>query len=967
MRPNWLASCVWATLVLGCAAGSDDDGAGGNGGSTGSQVSTGGQGTGGQGTGGQGTGGQGTGGLGGAGGGGGGLSGEVELCVLNEGEPNGACEVPEELDFGVVAAGTSETRTFRVDNETPGDVLFNQANVGDPAFEITTVRFEEDPGDPGNYIRVEQTLPVSRPSGTSLWFEIAYTSTGFEGPLPAETVVVEMDYEGSPIADIEVPIVGEESGCPSGLGACDSDPNNGCETNIFTSNQHCGDCDNACDPLNASGQCVGGTCELGPCDPYFANCDSMPANGCEVPLLSDTLNCGMCGNDCNKANTNAFCNGGNCNITGCLNNYADCNLLASDGCETNLANTMAHCGGCNLACDLANASESCIPSLQTGLGVCTLNACNAGYQNCNLSPADGCEINTTNDVANCGNCFSPCNFANAGASCVNSTCQLGQCNPGYANCDNNALTGCEVNLLGDKDHCGNCATDCDLVFPNTVTSCTNGACQMGACLPNFWDLDGNAANGCEYACTFASATDLPDNSFVDANCDGIDGDANGAVFVSTAGNDTWPGTRTQPMLTIAAAIGKASLDGKTQVYVSNGNYVGRVSLTSGISLYGGYSQANNWGRSSAYVATISSTTVSGGRMTALEGFNVTTPTTVDRFTITTNSTNQVGVSNYGVYCDNCGSLTLKNNVITAGNAGPGSNGSGGSTGASGTVGGNGGSGSCDANNSGGAGGTAGGSSCGRSGGAGGKGGDYGDNNGNNGVAGLIGTLFGSGGSGGDPGGDGTNGSGGTSGSNGSAGSGGSGGSTSTGFWVGTAGSSGGTGGHGNGGGGGGGGGGQGCFLCNDGPGNGGGGGGGAGCGGGGATGGIAGGGSFGVFVRSSTGLILQANTITSGNGGNGGTGGAGGGGGIGADGGNGATVCTSEVGGGGNGGKGGNGGSGGGGGGGAGGPSYGVYRLSSSVSVIGNSLNNGTPGNGGSGGFPNGNAGVAGASGAQFP
>ena len=48
----------------------------------------------------------------------------------------------------------------------------------------------------------------------------------------------------------------------------------------------------------------------------------------------------------------------------------------------------------------------------------------------------------------------------------------------------------------------------------------------------FVDLDGNPANGCEYACT-ATGPDLPDDSFIDSNCDGIDGDASKAIFVSS--------------------------------------------------------------------------------------------------------------------------------------------------------------------------------------------------------------------------------------------------------------------------------------------------------------------------------------------------------------------------------------------------------------------------------------------------
>ena len=36
-------------------------------------------------------------------------------------------------------------------------------------------------------------------------------------------------------------------------------------------------------------------------------------------------------------------------------------------------------------CDLANASESCVA------GVCTLDLCDAGFVDCDLDPATGCE------------------------------------------------------------------------------------------------------------------------------------------------------------------------------------------------------------------------------------------------------------------------------------------------------------------------------------------------------------------------------------------------------------------------------------------------------------------------------------------------------------------------------------------------------------------------------------------------
>ncbi|HEY1097853.1 MAG TPA: choice-of-anchor D domain-containing protein, partial [Myxococcota bacterium] len=80
-----------------------------------------------------------------------------------------------------------------------------------------------------------------------------------------------------------------------------------------------------------------------------------------------------------------------------------------------------------------------------------------------------------------------------------------------------------------------------------------------SCATNFHDLDGDVnnalSNGCEYACTFASASDAPDDAYVDSNCDGIDGEVNGSIFVNGAnGNDDFPGTRAQPKRTINGGI-----------------------------------------------------------------------------------------------------------------------------------------------------------------------------------------------------------------------------------------------------------------------------------------------------------------------------------------------------------------------------------------------------------------------------
>ena len=540
------------------------------------------------------------------------------------------------------------------------------------------------------------------------------------------------------------------------------------------------------------------------------------------------------------------------------------------------------------------------------------------------------------------------------------------CPAGTANCNSVIADGCEINLSTDASNCGSCGNNCNTAFPNATGVCTAGTCVFGSCLTGFYNVDGNTANGCEYACTFTSSTDLPDNTFADVNCDGIDGDVAVAIFVATTGNNADPGTRALPKATINAGITAAVAGGKTHVYVSQGVYNERVVLSNGISVYGGYSSSNNWARSGAFIVTVISGTPVSGNMIGIQGTGIASSTVVDRLTVSTNNNSTAGGSNYGLHCISCTGLSITNNTITAGNAGSGGAGSIGTTGLNGNSASSGGAGSCDGNGAGASGGLGGSSSCVRTGGNGGIGGGtsgFGSLSGVTGSPGVGGTSGGTGGVTGDPGSPGINGNTGAGGTIGSNGAGGSGGTVTANFWISNSAAIGASGTQGNGGGGGGGGGSQSGTFVDEGFGNGGGGGGAGGCLGTGGISGMSGGGSFGIFLVSSTGVVITNNTITSSNGGNGGAGGTGGNGGSGGSGALGGTNCLGEVGKGGNGGNGGAGGNGGHGGGGAGGPSYSVYRSSTTVSVTGNTL---IIGSGGSGGSSAGNPGTAGASGTVF-
>ena len=84
--------------------------------------------------------------------------------------------------------------------------------------------------------------------------------------------------------------------------------------------------------------------------------------------------------------------------------------------------------------------------------------------------------------------------------------------------------------------------------------------------------------------------DRPDLAFEDLNCDGVDGDATRAYFVATTGDDTGgTGSLAVPFKTLQHATREAAkAEPKRAVYVMVGNYVERVELAGGVSLYGGY-------------------------------------------------------------------------------------------------------------------------------------------------------------------------------------------------------------------------------------------------------------------------------------------------------------------------------------------------------------------------------------------
>jgi hypothetical protein len=91
--------------------------------------------------------------------------------------------------------------------------------------------------------------------------------------------------------------------CRAGRADCDGNPANGCEVDTRTSMQNCGRCGRLChtnghDAIDA--KCVDGRCVITCQSELFPelDCDGNPDNGCETSIWTDNQNCGACGVRC---------------------------------------------------------------------------------------------------------------------------------------------------------------------------------------------------------------------------------------------------------------------------------------------------------------------------------------------------------------------------------------------------------------------------------------------------------------------------------------------------------------------------------------------------------------------------------------------------------------------------------------------------------------------------------------------
>ncbi|HJL20407.1 MAG TPA: hypothetical protein RMH99_32370 [Sandaracinaceae bacterium LLY-WYZ-13_1] len=250
--------------------------------------------------------------------------------------------------------------------------------------------------------------------------------------------------------------------CDAGFGSCDGTNATGCETSL-AGTESCGGCGIRCeDPTPICESLSGGgyACTDG--------CSGMLCGESCVDTDADPLHCGACDDACPDApNASPTCSGGSCGFT-CDEGFDDCNTMESDGCEVDLRSSLSDCGTCGMACPAADhAVATC------DMGSCGYE-CETGWADCNGVASDGCEVDTTSDPSHCGECDAACTLGSraTGVDCVDRACVITGCEAPYEDCNGTVSDGCEANTDASTSHCGGCRMACDT---GRQTCCT-GTC-----------------------------------------------------------------------------------------------------------------------------------------------------------------------------------------------------------------------------------------------------------------------------------------------------------------------------------------------------------------------------------------------------------------------------------------------------------------------------------------------------------
>ncbi len=229
------------------------------------------------------------------------------------------------------------------------------------------------------------------------------------------------------------------------------------------------------------------------------------ATGCslEAPFEGD-----RCGSDDNPLAYTIFqgerCDADNCTSSDncCGIEDADARALMADAfkhhtCPVNSSyDKCVHDNGVNFCSGACGKNEVmcrgiCLKTANYHVNSCDENGiiCKDGYADCNDDVLDGCEVNLrTLHLKSCKN-------------------GVIECADGFASCDNDLETGCETSVLGNQYNCGKCDNICKDENPYCLSGECSNKCEYDICNNVCMQLAVNHIQSCNPGNNILNCTD----------------------------------------------------------------------------------------------------------------------------------------------------------------------------------------------------------------------------------------------------------------------------------------------------------------------------------------------------------------------------------------------------------------------------------------------------------------------------
>ena len=366
----------------------------------------------------------------------------VEACVQKESDAGTQCVEELVIDFGNVTPGAGASGVVELSNLGTLTATLQGVDIDSEDFSVTLADSENQALE----------MPHVMQSGAKAYVTISLSPNAAVGALSADKAIIRTtgEDENENKTQFEIQLKGQVTDCDEGTGDCDADLTNGCETDLNTTTEHCGECDNACEVNKGTVACEEGAC--------VATCDD-----------------GWAGETCDT------------NVDECAAETSPCDANAT--CTDNDGSYDCACNS-GYAGDGVDCAASACPENAEGDPAC---ACKAGYEG-TLTWDDAADA-WTGACTNLDECTLETDNCNDNAACTDNAGSFDcACNSGYAgdgvDC---AAAACPENAEGDP------ACACKAGYEGTLTwddaaDAWTGSCAAAACPEN---AEGDPACACK--------------------------------------------------------------------------------------------------------------------------------------------------------------------------------------------------------------------------------------------------------------------------------------------------------------------------------------------------------------------------------------------------------------------------------------------------------------------------------------